>query len=69
MFGKEVSRGGEYQSLGLEPLTATLMTTSSGPGVGMGESMILTVGPGWTIASFMVEWCRGRILEGMFGRE
>lgn len=48
-----VGRGAD-QSLGLEPQTETLITTSSGPGVGMGESVSFTTVPGWTNASFMV---------------
>jgi len=43
-----------FQSLGLEPETTTLIATSLLPGEGMGESMILTLGPLWTIASFML---------------
>ena len=44
-----------FQSLGLEPETATLMTTSSGPGEGMGESTTLTVRSELTRASFILK--------------
>ena len=36
------------------PETTTLMITSSGPGSGMGESLISTLGPAETMASFIV---------------
>ena len=40
----------------LDPLTTTLVTTSSGPGSGIGDSMIFTTVPLYTMASFMVEY-------------
>jgi hypothetical protein len=45
---------GTYQSLGFVPLTITLMTTWSGPGLGIGESTIATSDAPATIASFMI---------------
>jgi hypothetical protein len=47
------SKLGSYQSFGFDPLTTTLVSTSSGPGEGIGESTISTFRPGCTIASFI----------------
>lgn len=38
-------RSGTFQSFGFEPANTTLITTSSGPGLGIGESTIWTKGP------------------------
>ena len=54
--------GQSHQSTGFEPETTTLIRTSSGPGVGIGESMMLTFGPGPTSASFMMVVCCDAVL-------
>lgn len=46
-------RGEAYQSFGLHPLKTTFVKTWFGPGVGMGESIIWTLGPLLTMASFI----------------
>ncbi len=43
-----------YQSFGFDPDTTTLITTWSGDGLGISESIISTRGPLCTIASFIV---------------
>lgn len=43
-----------HQSFGLLPETTTLITTSLGPGSGIGLSLISTFGPAATIASFIL---------------
>lgn len=60
-----------YQSFGFDPLTTTLMRISSGPGLGTGESMILTEISVLTAASFMVEngWEQQKSYEKMSWRE
>ena len=56
-----------FQSLGFVPETITLMTTWDALGVGMGDSMISTRGPAWTMASFIVDVecyvMNGRLIE------
>ena len=44
--------------LTLDPATTTLITNSSGPGVGIGTSCIsvVNIGKGWTISSFIAGW-------------
>lgn len=37
------------------PETTTLINTCSGPGLGIGESMMLTEVSFWTMASFMLD--------------
>ena len=49
---------GTFQSLGLLPEYITFVTTWPLPGFGMGESMIWTLGPLATTASFIVEAVR-----------
>ena len=49
---------GTFQSLGLLPEYITFVTTCCGPGLGIGESMIWTLGPLATTASFMVDALR-----------
>ena len=54
------------------PETTTLIITSSGPGSGMGESLISTLGPAETMASFMVGMVanrRGAVEKVLIGRD
>jgi hypothetical protein len=50
-----LEKGETNQSLGLLPLTTTLITTCSGPGSGIELSTISTLGPLLTMASFIFD--------------
>lgn len=45
---------GLFQSFGFDPDTTTFVTTSSGPGVGIGDSTMWTIGPLAMKASFIL---------------
>jgi len=49
------NHSGRFQSLGLEPEKMILIRIWLALGEGISESIIETRGPGWTMASFMVD--------------